>query len=646
MMRPAERRETLMSPMPAIAIVVLATAFALTHAYSGIVGDAQIYVGRALADLDPSGVGRDMMFEHDGQSGYSLFRPLASFLLAHLSPASMSALIAACANALWFAGIVCFAGLVLGWRCWPALVLVFLLPTAYGPIIRFAETIAVPRPFAEAFVLLALAAFARGRPLYGVALLGLALAFHPIMALAGIATAILFYAFVMPRVVAIVVAGGLLIAALGYFGVAPFDRAFVMIDPEWRATLDIRNTYLRPEFWPASALGLCFVQAVTLIVAGTRFGPIFRRLSLAALCSGLAGLLATCLLDLFWPSVLGLQLQFWRMWWLTAVVACVALGALALDAGRSGRWQKMQTALLVAAWIAVRYDATIAVVLALAVLFVQWRAQDLAESISGRVVAALWIALFVFAFALCVPQLQLLHALLGDLPATWRASWLQLSFAALQDVLIVAVAAGLAFGLAWPDRFPRIVGAALACAAAVVAALLWNDANSFDRTLDRGVRQQALADAFGPEPGAILWLNGTIEPWLWLGRPNWASLIQGAGLAFDRRLALLYSARTEPLVARGFMKRSTQAPVADPEALWFPRPDASFIAGVCRDADAPRSLIVPLRSGQSPPPEWKALDWPAPAARVEFAPRGAGLGAGLGVLVIDHYAAIPCAAHR
>jgi hypothetical protein len=55
-------------PLPLIVFLV----FALGRPYRGIFQDPQIYIGRAVADLDPSGVGRNLMFLHDGQFGFSL----------------------------------------------------------------------------------------------------------------------------------------------------------------------------------------------------------------------------------------------------------------------------------------------------------------------------------------------------------------------------------------------------------------------------------------------------------------------------------------------------------------------------------------------------------------------------------------------
>ncbi|MCC2103475.1 MAG: hypothetical protein KDJ20_05235, partial [Hyphomicrobiales bacterium] len=77
------------------AFLTLAAFYALEHPYAGILGDAKIYMGRALADLDAGGVGRDLMYRLDGQSQFSLFTPAARWLVAHLQLAAGSLVIAA-----------------------------------------------------------------------------------------------------------------------------------------------------------------------------------------------------------------------------------------------------------------------------------------------------------------------------------------------------------------------------------------------------------------------------------------------------------------------------------------------------------------------------------------------------------------------
>jgi hypothetical protein len=70
----------------AVPLFFCAAFWALTHPYARIIHDARIYIGRVMADLDPAGLGRDLMFVHDGQFAFSLFPLLIRGLVAHLGP--------------------------------------------------------------------------------------------------------------------------------------------------------------------------------------------------------------------------------------------------------------------------------------------------------------------------------------------------------------------------------------------------------------------------------------------------------------------------------------------------------------------------------------------------------------------------------
>jgi hypothetical protein len=85
------------SPIPLIAFLV----FVLGRPYRGIVQDPQIYIGRAVADLDPSGVGRDLMFVHDGQFAFSLFRFVVRAMVALWGPAMTGEVLAVVAALAW-----------------------------------------------------------------------------------------------------------------------------------------------------------------------------------------------------------------------------------------------------------------------------------------------------------------------------------------------------------------------------------------------------------------------------------------------------------------------------------------------------------------------------------------------------------------
>ena len=93
------------SPAALIAFLV----FVLSRPYRGIIQDAHIYMGRALADLDPNGVGRDLMFVHDGQFGFSLFRLVADAMVWGLGLAAAAKSLAILAAFAWFFGVCAFA---------------------------------------------------------------------------------------------------------------------------------------------------------------------------------------------------------------------------------------------------------------------------------------------------------------------------------------------------------------------------------------------------------------------------------------------------------------------------------------------------------------------------------------------------------
>ena len=77
----------------AVPLFVCAALWALSHPYAGIIHDGRIYIGRVMADLDPAGIGHDMMFVHDGQFGFSLFPFLIHGLVAHLGPGAAARIV-------------------------------------------------------------------------------------------------------------------------------------------------------------------------------------------------------------------------------------------------------------------------------------------------------------------------------------------------------------------------------------------------------------------------------------------------------------------------------------------------------------------------------------------------------------------------
>jgi hypothetical protein len=116
-------------PIPLIAFLV----FVLSRSHRGIVRDAYIYLGRALADLDPNGVGRDLMFVHDGQFDFSLFRFLTTAMVELFGPGAGAEILASMAALAWFFAAAAFARqFASGAAVWAVVIFATLLPASYG----------------------------------------------------------------------------------------------------------------------------------------------------------------------------------------------------------------------------------------------------------------------------------------------------------------------------------------------------------------------------------------------------------------------------------------------------------------------------------------------------------------------------------
>ncbi len=222
------------SPIPLIAFLV----FVLSRSYRGIVQDAYIYLGRALADLDPNGVGRDLMFVNDGQFGFSLFRFAADATLWCCGLAMAAKALAIMAALAWFFAASAFARqFASGAAVWVVVIFAALLPAAYGApyLFGFAELIAIPRPFAEAFVLAGLAALAARRDVFCLGCLVAAALLHPIMALAGFGVFLSVLGLEDKRWFLFCAGAGAVLIFGGALGLPLVDRLFTEIDPSLKS---------------------------------------------------------------------------------------------------------------------------------------------------------------------------------------------------------------------------------------------------------------------------------------------------------------------------------------------------------------------------------------------------------------------------
>ncbi|MDE2363302.1 MAG: hypothetical protein KGM42_11540 [Hyphomicrobiales bacterium] len=622
------------------AAAAVAALYAVTHPFDGIAGDSKIYMGRALADLDPGGVGRDLMFRLDQQSGFSVFPKIAAWLVAHTSLSAAAMLLVAASSILWFSAGVVLTGQVARDRVWSRAAIAFVAPAFYGgfSILRYAEPLAEPRPFAEAFVVFAIAAYLAERRLTALALLVLAALFHPLMAAAGVGVLYFCLCAEDRRWIAVAITGLIVVSIGAVVGAPVVARLGVIVDPDWFRFLEDRNAYLLPRLWPATAFVLPAVQALTLLLGAAYAGAAVRRVLVSTLAVGLVGLAVAWFVSDIAHDLLLLQLQTWRMWWLAGFASALALGLCALRLGAGSPREKIALALLVLSWTF--SDSWGAVALA-ALAFVVARATlRLRLDVTDRVARLALIGACCAVVAPAAMNLTQLVELVRGEPGYAPGVLDHLNLAA-GDVLLLVCVLLAAFGAPRAlARLPRGLVAAFSVIALLGAGVLWNDANSYEAALDKGVRQVDLDRLIGAD-GDVLWIDATIEPWAWLGRPSWNSYIQAAGSVFSRELAMTYLERARFLIDDGLGDATLVARYANRQRVWHRPLTPRNVATLCARADAPAAILAAVAVDATLDPALKAHIWTPPAVRVESV-GGGEKEAGR----IERYAVVRCADHR
>ena len=614
--------------------------FLLSRPFSGVHHDGRLYVGDALAKLDPAGVGQDLIFVHDGQFGFSLYTPLLARLIAILGLSGATLAIVVVTLLAWFAALVLLIERLLADRSpgerWVALVFAAILPPLYGAmnVIGFGEPYATPRGLAEAAGLLGMAGYLSGRRILGLCACVLAMLFHPIMGLCAAAVIGLAIALEDRRWLW---AG---LAAFGVFTVAGLlrlplaDRIVTVMDPAWRAIVETRSPILFPSLWSAETWGRIAVQACTLAAAASLLTGAPRRLALAALAAGLAGVAAAALLGDRFSLLLFLQAQTWRTLEPMAVLSAISLALVCIAAPRRGAAGLIGLAFLGMGWM-FRNIGDLGL-LAGPIGLVFWLLADRARLSRPRLYGA--IAVGVLGVALLSYAALRTFALgqtLARLPDAWPFSHGLVWSSDLPTLLIVAVL-GLWMARSWtsPGRTMRLAGLLVI---GLFVALLWDDRSAYVRQRDLG-RDPALMSIIASKSGDILWLAGDVEPWVLAGRPSWGSKVQSAGIVFSRPLAMALHDRVARLEAAGLAGRDWIRPLTL-DALKPPRPEPGKVRAFCAAPDAPAWIVSPLWDEEGAlDPRLSARTWSPKAPYVEDLSDASGRR----WRTARRYAVIPC----
>lgn len=592
--------------LPPLAVMV----WALTHCYPGIVGDAGVYVARVLADFDPNGVGRDMMFVHDGQSQFSLFPILLDHLVAAIGTSGTGLLLAILSMAAWMSALAYFARQYVP-RYFVAVVIIFvaLLPTNYGAPMRFSfsEVLTVARPFSEALVMAALAALAARRTWLGFALLLLSSLVHPLMALPGWAVFALVLSRENWRWFAVFAGGALLLIAGAFAGVPVLRRLTLLIDPALKSFALDHSPLLFPTAWPAEYLGAVFAEVASLAIAASLYSQRLRWILIGAIAVGIGGIAAQSLFGDILSLLLVIQAQLWRMAWLMAALASVALALCALALWRQGPKAHVILALLTLAWLSNDVPVS-AAFFAGAALFIHFCERRVPITLNWTVAAMVW------AYACTVALVLNAHYLIGyavfwqhmpsDAPRGMAYFWARryIAFPVL----------GLLLCLVFTRKPSRVMTAGAVAAAVLLAVMcirFWDGRSPFQRLIDSARHPPELTALLASRPGEILWVDGLTEAWYLAGRPQWASQQQGVSSIFSAELAREYHQRMRFLVDEGLAEKSALNAFKVPSNADLPVVTPDNVAHLCARADAPAWIVAPVSKGTIIPPGLGAHQW-------------------------------------
>ncbi|MBL0940719.1 MAG: hypothetical protein IBJ03_17635 [Gemmatimonadaceae bacterium] len=620
--------ETRNERLASLAAVLLAlSAFLLMRPYEGIVHDARLYVGYALAPLDPAGIGQDIMFTLDGQGGKTLYPAMMRWFAQAIGLTPALVTLTYGALVLWFAAAwglvraVAPRSLSSGGIA-AVIVLLGSLHTFYGgaSTIRFAEPFAAPRALAEALGMLAIVQALGARWWRVCALIGVAAIVHPIMT-APVIAVIVMIAASNDRVRGVLLGGGLTLG-IGIAAAAVLVSGDGMLlgrfDAVWLQILDHYHSLILLRHWSSIDLARVVLQLTSLAIARTCARADARPLVDGVILVGVAGLVLSGVgVDLLSHRLMG-QAQPWRALWLVAVLSTVGIGLHAHHVGDGGSKEeaddqaqirsKLSVILLASAWMLVSFTPAVVVVAVMA-----WGISRESNQLFGRfalrfpsiaplaLAGALGICVVGYYALQAVITLQVLGAApAGAIPSRWLMAFRTGTPAALLcigAILALITQRRLANGQRSIGTPPRPVNrAVLSLGIALFVVLLSDQRSTYERAMEAGLARSfsgvALPSQAETGPGPLAWSSGGLESWALFARPSWGTVNQGVAKVFSRSLAIQWAPRFEALVD------SAVVPFEDAVHYRAQRRvlDLSHVERLCRMPDAPSTVVLPLPS--------------------------------------------------
>lgn len=529
-------------------LLLIMGAWFAARPYDGIWHDAVLYTAQALRRLYPENYAFDLFFRYGSQDSYTIFPSVHAAAISFLGIEGAALALTILGKVLWFCALFClFSAIFRGKDFWFSLALIATLDPYFDGhgVFSWGESFVTARLYAEAFVLAGLAMLLREYRIFGTFLLVLAALMHPLIAIVGCLVAGVFtlMRFSLRHVVVMVLLPLLFVVSLlVLYGISPLDRLLLVYDESWLAYIRNRNVSVFLDTWDISAFSRVLLIIVILMFGiDTAHSVRLRQLSIAALVALLFLISLAWFGGGVWHSILLTQLQLWRGLWLIQLIAwgIAAYVLLALFGG--GQAKRLLAALMLSALLLEGPASGVIALCAwllyqlLRIYYPDWK--------PGVLTVGLISGVLLMSVLLRIASLSIVATEWGTMG---RPGWLVFFYCPLFLVGLVSI-------ILWRN-VTRVIYQILvlgACTLYFISGVwLFFSKYSFGQVEDQ--REVETLREIIPGGATVYRPEALSYVWFSLGRANFASGIQSAGVLFSRETAVESSRRLDLLWSLGF----------------------------------------------------------------------------------------------
>ncbi|NWG75121.1 MAG: hypothetical protein HXY24_11025 [Rubrivivax sp.] len=527
----------------------------LARPYVGLRHDGILYLGQALAQLQPDVMERDVFFAFGSQGSYTLMTGLLASWYERWGIAVVQVVVPTLAHvALLAVSLQVLRPLPSASERWLGLAALAVFSHVYGGlgIFAFAERFLTGRTLAEPLALAAVAFVATGRLRLGLVAVAAAGLFHPLVALP---TAVVIWVTLVQRDrrwawVALVAVAAL--AALAAFDVRPFDGLLQRFDePWWSAVVEFNGQVLLSRWHMVDWQIVVFDIGVLAAASKLYPAPLSTLARAVALSTGLLLAVSFVGADLA-RNVLVTQLQLWRVLWLTHLLGIALVPAIVLWCWRQGKHGRLLAIAVAAAAVATngKWEAGWVFLIWIVAVLVMYRKNlDLSAGVRRITLLASGLALIGLSTAVAANNAMLLSE--GDGPIDAKTASLLLA-----TMPIVALPAAGAALWAWRRGRAAAIAALLVTAAtAAFGAVSWDRRADWTRFIEGSLHTEHPFAPSIPRHAQVYWHKEVAATWAMLRRASFYSTAQGAGLLFNRGTTVEFTRRHEAFKPLHFQER-------------------------------------------------------------------------------------------